>query len=360
VGVEEQTNMELQSIKIQKLFGQFDYTISLNQAEGITILTGPNGYGKTTILNIIYHFFKQNFFYFKRLVFENIVFYFSKNKSVTIIKKIHTKDVRIMQNIDGQQRIGFQQRSYIDIHLILKEGEKPIENYIFNTDVENKLFQNLTGLYPSIRKISPDFLMDSNTGNRIGIEEFILQIPKKAIDIINGFPMNKNQIEQLVSIFSTVNVFLIKEQRLLKPPKMFNMINNPFNNGSSFSYTIQNYATELRDLIRQRQAEVFQESQKLDNSFPSRLMLAEKNLSVNEFNERFYALTEKQKQLQQFGITISKIEKPEYNSDKADVLAVYLDDAEKKTNFFDDLVTRINLFVTIINEKKFAYKKING
>jgi len=359
VGVEEQTNMELQSIKIQKLFGQFDYTISLNQAEGITILTGPNGYGKTTILNIIYHFFKQNFFYFKRLVFENIVFYFSKNKSVTIIKKIHTKDVRIMQNIDGQQRIGFQQRSYIDIHLILKEGEKPIENYIFNTDVENKLFQNLTGLYPSIRKISPDFLMDSNTGNRIGIEEFILQIPKKAIDIINGFPMNKNQIEQLVSIFSTVNVFLIKEQRLLKPPKMFNMINNPFNNGSSFSYTIQNYATELRDLIRQRQAEVFQESQKLDNSFPSRLMLAEKNLSVNEFNERFYALTEKQKQLQQFGITISKIEKPEYNSDKADVLAVYLDDAEKKTNFFDDLVTRINLFVTIINEKKFAYKKIS-
>jgi predicted ATP-binding protein involved in virulence len=351
--------MELQGIKIQNLFGQFDYAISLNQHEGITILTGPNGYGKTTILNIIYHFFKQNFFFFRRLVFENIVFCFPKNRSISITKKIQTKNVQVVQNIDGQQRIVLQQRSFTDIHLILKEGEKQIENYIFNSEAENKLFQNLTGLYPSIRKISQDFLMDSNNGNRIGIEDFILQIPKRTIDIINGFPMNKNQIEQLVSFFSTVNVFLIKEQRLLKPPKMLGMINNSFNNGSSFSYTIQNYATELGDLIRQRQAEVFQESQKLDNSFPSRIMLAERNLSVNEFNERFYALTEKQKQLQQFGITISKIEKPEYNSDKADVLSVYLDDAEKKTDFFDDLVTRINLFVTIINEKKFAYKKIS-
>jgi len=57
--------VDLKGIKIQKLFGQFDYTISLNQEDGITILSGPNGYGKTTILNIIYNFFKQNFFFSK-------------------------------------------------------------------------------------------------------------------------------------------------------------------------------------------------------------------------------------------------------------------------------------------------------
>jgi ABC-type lipoprotein export system ATPase subunit len=45
--------MKLVSISIEKLFGQFDYNIEFNQEEGITILTGPNGYGKTTILNII-------------------------------------------------------------------------------------------------------------------------------------------------------------------------------------------------------------------------------------------------------------------------------------------------------------------
>lgn len=44
--------MKLLNIRMEKLFGQFDYDITLNQNEGITILTGPNGYGKTTILNI--------------------------------------------------------------------------------------------------------------------------------------------------------------------------------------------------------------------------------------------------------------------------------------------------------------------
>jgi predicted ATP-binding protein involved in virulence len=47
--------MKLQSIKINKLFGLFDYHIELNNAENLIILTGPNGYGKTTILNIIYN-----------------------------------------------------------------------------------------------------------------------------------------------------------------------------------------------------------------------------------------------------------------------------------------------------------------
>ena len=44
--------MKLSSVRINNLFGQFDYNIALNQDEGITILTGPNGYGKTTILKI--------------------------------------------------------------------------------------------------------------------------------------------------------------------------------------------------------------------------------------------------------------------------------------------------------------------
>ncbi|MGA1262843.1 MAG: AAA family ATPase, partial [Prochlorothrix sp.] len=41
-------------ISIEGLFGVFDYEIPLNQDDRITILTGPNGFGKTTILKLIY------------------------------------------------------------------------------------------------------------------------------------------------------------------------------------------------------------------------------------------------------------------------------------------------------------------
>ena len=42
----------IQSIQIDNLFGRFNYNISA-KLEGITIITGPNGFGKSTILRIV-------------------------------------------------------------------------------------------------------------------------------------------------------------------------------------------------------------------------------------------------------------------------------------------------------------------
>jgi predicted ATP-binding protein involved in virulence len=71
--------MKLTRIKIEKLFGQFDYDIKLNQDEGITILTGPNGYGKTTILKIILSLYKQDLKYLNALLFSKMEIEFSVN-----------------------------------------------------------------------------------------------------------------------------------------------------------------------------------------------------------------------------------------------------------------------------------------
>jgi predicted ATP-binding protein involved in virulence len=354
--------MDLQGIKIQKLFGQFDYTISLNQNEGITILTGPNGYGKTTILNIIYNFFKQNFFFFQKLIFQDITFSFPEEKNVVVTKGKREEAVQIGQDIDDiddEEQVIPEGFSFVDVDFILKDGEKVIEIFTFNFEIANKLFKNISKLNPEIERVSQNQLHDSRTRNYMDVDDYLLQSQQKFFDILNEYSKQNNQIEQFLAILSCVDVYLIKEQRLLKPIYPPRRFIGQANNRHPFSYTIQSYAVELKNLIHQKQAEAFQESQKLDNSFPSRLMQNEKSLSPKEFDSRFMALTKKQQQLQQFGITISNIQIPEFNKSKADVLAVYLDDSEKKTDLFDDLVTKINLFVTIINDKEFAHKKIN-
>jgi len=59
----------LKKIKIEGLFNKFNYEIEFK--EGITILTGPNGYGKTTILKIIYAFAVKNMaFFFSTAVYK--------------------------------------------------------------------------------------------------------------------------------------------------------------------------------------------------------------------------------------------------------------------------------------------------
>ncbi|MDR1949273.1 MAG: AAA family ATPase [Spirochaetaceae bacterium] len=78
--------MKLKNIKIEKLFGQFDYDIELNQEEGITILTGPNGYGKTTVLNIVFDSDHRGTGYYNSLIFDKILLNFD-NDDCSIIEK---------------------------------------------------------------------------------------------------------------------------------------------------------------------------------------------------------------------------------------------------------------------------------
>ncbi|MCD8312963.1 MAG: ATP-binding protein, partial [Bacteroidales bacterium] len=51
----------LQSIYIKNLFGLYTYTIDLKPDAKIRFITGPNGYGKTTILNALEDVFTGDF-----------------------------------------------------------------------------------------------------------------------------------------------------------------------------------------------------------------------------------------------------------------------------------------------------------
>jgi predicted ATP-binding protein involved in virulence len=53
--------MRITSISVMRLFGMFDHTIKLNRSEKITIVYGPNGYGKTYLLRAVNDLFCQNF-----------------------------------------------------------------------------------------------------------------------------------------------------------------------------------------------------------------------------------------------------------------------------------------------------------
>ena len=79
--------------------------------------------------------------------FETITFCFSGDKRILLTKEIQQKDVQIIRNIGGQQHIVIQEQSFINICLTLKEREKILEKYSFDSEAENKLFENLSKIY---------------------------------------------------------------------------------------------------------------------------------------------------------------------------------------------------------------------
>jgi predicted ATP-binding protein involved in virulence len=75
----------IKSLIIEKLFGRFNYELQ-TKVGGVTIITGPNGYGKSTILQIIDAISNKKVRLFFNLEFQSIECIFSNNHSVKIEK----------------------------------------------------------------------------------------------------------------------------------------------------------------------------------------------------------------------------------------------------------------------------------
>jgi predicted ATP-binding protein involved in virulence len=242
----------------------------------------------------------------------------------------------------------------IDIQIDLFVENNRIEMFVYNSDNESRLIQAI-GQHIPINKISQNVIIDNRTRKRSSLRDFLSNnidfIPVKAINLIQK--QGEKNI-QILQVLNSVNVYLIKEQRLLKQSFRENSVDSI----SSFINTIEEYAKELKAMIEQKQLEAYQIAQQLDGSFPQRLVECKKDLNKNEFDERFSKLRVRQKQLQQFGISTSGQGVTEYSDDTAKVLSVYLEDSEKKVGVYDKLLDRIELFVNILNEKGFAFKSI--
>jgi predicted ATP-binding protein involved in virulence len=342
--------MELQSIKINRLFDLYSYNIELNNAEDLTILTGPNGYGKTTILNIIYNLFNRRFFYFQKFKFELITVVFAGNKRITVSQKDKKTEIQTLGVL--QQAI---QKLYDtkDIYIELYDGNQLIDIYVYDAEVENKLIQGISQYIPAVRT-SSNFIIDSRTGKQTVLKEFLSEnincISDKFPDLIRE--QEESQISQLLN---NTSVYLIREQRLYKQsPENDRAVNSSI----SFINTVEEYSGELKNIVEQKQLEAYQIAQKLDSSFPKRLIECNSVINENEFNRRFAKLNEKQNQLQQFGIATSEQGVTQYDAVAAKVLTVYLEDSEEKLRVYDDLLSKIDLFVNILNERRFASKSI--
>ena len=67
--------MQISRLQIKNLYDQYNYDIDFNseEKEQITILTGPNGYGKTTILRILKSLNPKSLYYFYVIKFSEII-----------------------------------------------------------------------------------------------------------------------------------------------------------------------------------------------------------------------------------------------------------------------------------------------
>ncbi len=81
-------------IEVEELFGEFSAKIPLNHENGITILHGPNGCGKTTLLRLIKHLQQGNQFMISRIPFKVLRLKHRDGRTETITREERLLSVR--------------------------------------------------------------------------------------------------------------------------------------------------------------------------------------------------------------------------------------------------------------------------
>ena len=329
----QQVTVFIKSIEIIGLFDLFDYDIKYPTQENVLILTGPNGFGKTQILNIVFNLFNQNFLFFDKLVFKKITVRLSGNIEIVVdkteVEKLH---ILFYENDEELEVLNI----WKDIEQ-LKTFDRKIESrrIVLNTKEEDSdlpKFSNAQDVFDRYR----DYFREG------------------------GFPQNLLEIKnrRVHEILDSVNTHLIREQRLFKKVEQSRRQATRRNDETVMIETIKVYADELKVLMSEKFQDSFNVSQELDRTYPSRLITEKRKISKTDYDARFLALHTKQKELAKNGLYENQQETLDYSEDDAKALLVYLDDLEKKLSVFDDLLEKLKLFTNILNERRFIYKSI--
>jgi len=335
--------MRIKQISVGKLFGIFDHVIPLNMDERITIVHGPNGFGKTAILRILNGFFNSRYSELRTIPFKNFDIEFDDNSRVEIIQNT--------ENLEGTEKnhitFNFYQPNSDKISFVSKGIE-------INNDIDIPI-NSLDDIIPGLERID------------IGKWAYI---PTKEIlsweEVVNRFQDNlQKEPDWLEKLKSSIHIRLIESQRLLNfvPSRS----SRPFSRTPAMLPTVSAYSDEIAKLMREKFTEYGKISQALDRTFPGRVVQQQPgtDLPGEELLDQINELETTRSRLIEVGL-LDKDESSDFqipqttDENTKNILSVYFRDVEKKLSVFDEIANKIDLLRRIIN-KKFSYsqKEIN-
>ena len=192
--------MRINSIKIDKLFEIFDYDITFSEIENVLIITGPNGFGKTMILNIMFNLFNRRFLFFHKLVFNKISLQLDDNISVVI--KRNAKESKPV------------------ISFAFLHNGKEIETFDYSSKLETDIERNIQKYLP-VGRMSENQWIDHRSDRILSLDDLINEYADQLPEAVSK-NLLKIKSDKVNKILDSMHVHLIREQRLFK--KMDKMV----------------------------------------------------------------------------------------------------------------------------------------
>lgn len=307
-------------IQFEKLFGRFDYNVTFN-SEGLTILTGPNGYGKTTILKSIEAIGKEfiGIMFFLKLDFRKIIVNFENDRNI-VIEKVGNR-------------------------LIINDILIPIEE----KDFQNS-FEDLMERRQYFSKIDENTWFDRRRGARITLNDYIIDLCTRGMRNAESDVNVKQFSDELINLLKKMKqlvgeICFIKEQRLIRENK------NRYDEQEVVN-VIEELPTRFRELMRNIQQDYSIVANKLDSTYPNRLFETEEGIAESDYKVKMQEMASKFEMLSKYDL--STMQEPVnfiFKEEHAKALKVYFEDFEVKYQVYEDFINKADLYTDIINHR---------
>ena len=325
--------MQISRLQIKNLYDQYNYDIDFNseEKEQITILTGPNGYGKTTILRILKSLNPKSLYYFYVIKFSEIIISFDNNTVLNITQNYKT-EAESISAIDYKDELEKEVRFIWN-----KATGEPLTHFVYNrTNIEKarRTYKFLRGTY-SRRKAFEDLTNREKEEILLDNEEFNEYIAKA-----NGQEQFLMQLEALRSCYIPSN-------------RIYNEAHE-----ENEKLPIEKVREALKDKMTNARFDYLIHSHRIDSIFIKKVLgSVYEDCSLSSYNELKADVEKKMNTIVQYKLA-EKVEIPEYNEENKAVLFAYLKGFKEKFSKFSTILEKTNLFHKMLTSKGFAHKSV--
>lgn len=342
--------MKIQQISVIGLFGFFNHVIPLNVDERITIIHGPNGFGKTVMLRMLNGLFNSRYSVFRNIPFSKFRVEFDNGSSVEIIKTSDSSGkIKNREHINLEFYTGSERKTYT-----LREIKDP-PDFNFPVDI-------LEEIVPGLKQVGAKRWVYIPTGETLSLGDVIDRFE----DILPSKVKLREKSEWLENLKTHIHIRLIESQRLLNIVP--NRSSRIYSGSSAMLPTVSAYSDDLAKLIKSKLAEYGTTSQSLDRSFPARVVQQQlsPDLTDDQLRHQLNDLEETRSRLIEVGL-LDKDENSDFqiqpqfiDESTKNILSVYVEDVEKKLGVFSEIASKIDLLRRIVNSKfACSYKEMN-
>ncbi|MFD7618158.1 AAA family ATPase [Streptomyces sp. NPDC059802] len=345
---------QLVSFKVDKLLGHFTHEVFFKDESEFVILHGPNGVGKTKMLELLEAVLKFDIFSIADSKFESIALRFSGGERLVVTNNATRKRVH-------------SERHYADIDvtfsLIVRKGAAVTGNVKLNrTELPPSLWREIQSDISQSAEVdaSPSAKLQAlfHAGSGFAPPRYrgTRQLASHAGGIFNVDEFNTDIVEFL----DKFSVHLVETQRLL----ILEAASDPRRRSASEQPQRMKVAECARDLARhlaRALTDNSRKSQALDKSFPRRVLDEDVVPDTNRIREVYAEQSQLRNRLAAIALLDESMDVPLQGGELLEwqrkVLWTYLRDSQQKLDTFQDLLLRVELFKSIIG-KRFLFKRM--